>query len=57
MDRVILRPPREACFDQDPRGMTNRRNRLPAVKEIFDENDGVLTGAQQIGIDLAAWDD
>jgi len=37
--------------------MTNRRNRLPAVKEIFDENDGVLTGAQQIGIDLAAWDD
>ena len=37
--------------------MTNRRNRLPAVIEIFDENDGVLIGAQQIGIDLAAWDD
>ena len=57
MVRGYLAAPGEACFDQDPRGMTNRRNRLPAVIEIFDENDGVLIGAQQIGIDLAAWDD
>jgi hypothetical protein len=47
----------EPCLDQDPRGVTNRCHRLPAIVEIPDEGNGVLVGTQQIGIDLTAGND
>jgi hypothetical protein len=37
--------------------VTNRSHRLSAILEIPDEGNGVLVGAQQIGIDLIAGND
>ena len=52
-----MRPLSEAGLDQHPRRVANRRDRLPGFVEVADEGDGVLVGAQQVGVDLPAGND
>ena len=53
---VSFRPLDDACLDEDPRAVADRRHRLARLEESLHERDDVLVAAELVGVADAARD-